>query len=52
MSGASYRELEAWAKAMDVAEAIYVLVRDFPKQEEYRAYLAADTRCCIDPSQC
>lgn len=34
--GASYRELEVWAKAMDVAEAIYAAARDMPKQEEYR----------------
>jgi four helix bundle protein len=32
----SYRELEVWAKAMDVAEAIYAAVRQLPKQEEYR----------------
>ena len=36
MSATSYRELEVWAKAMDVTEAIYALVRDLPKQEEYR----------------
>lgn len=34
--GASYRELEFRAKAMDVAEAIYAAARDMPKQEEYR----------------
>lgn len=34
--GPSYRELEVWAKAMDVAEAVYAIVREFPKYEEYR----------------
>jgi four helix bundle protein len=34
--GASYRELEVWAKAMDVAEAIYAAAPAMPKQEEYR----------------
>lgn len=36
MSATSYRELEVWAKAMDVASATYVMVREMPKQEEYR----------------
>ncbi|OQW55921.1 MAG: hypothetical protein A4S17_01050 [Proteobacteria bacterium HN_bin10] len=36
MSAVSYRELEVWARAMDAAEAAYALVRQFPKQEEYR----------------
>lgn len=36
MGATHYRELEVWAKAMDVAEAAYTLVREFPKQEEYR----------------
>jgi four helix bundle protein len=36
MSATSYRQLEVWAKAMDVAEGVYELVRHFPRQEEYR----------------
>ena len=31
-----YRDLEVWRLAMDLAEATYRLVRDFPKTEEYR----------------
>ena len=31
-----YRDLEVWRLAMDLAEATYGLVRDFPKSEEYR----------------
>jgi four helix bundle protein len=36
LGAASYRDLEVWAKAMDVAEAAYAAVRLMPKQEEYR----------------
>ena len=31
-----YRELEAWRLAMDLAEAVYGLTRQFPRTEEYR----------------
>jgi four helix bundle protein len=31
-----YRELEVWRLAMDLAEAVYRLTRQFPKAEEYR----------------
>ena len=31
-----YRDLEVWRLAMDLAEAVYRLVRGFPKTEEYR----------------
>jgi four helix bundle protein len=31
-----YRDLEVWQLAMDLAEAVYVLTRTFPKAEEYR----------------
>jgi four helix bundle protein len=36
VSTASYRKLEVWAKAMDVAERIYAMAREMPRQEEYR----------------
>lgn len=36
MGTGSYRELEVWSKAMDVATAIYALTQDTPKREEYR----------------
>lgn len=31
----SYKDLIAWQKAMDLAEAIYQLTRDFPREEIY-----------------
>ena len=31
-----YKQLDVWAKAMDVAEAVYALVRQMPKEEQYR----------------
>ena len=31
-----YRELEVWRLAMDLTEAVYRLVRELPKTEEYR----------------
>jgi four helix bundle protein len=31
-----YRDLEVWQFAMDLAEAVYLLTRTFPKAEEYR----------------
>ena len=31
----SYQDLEVWQKAMDLAEAIYVATRNFPKEEIY-----------------
>ena len=36
MGATSFKELEVWRKAMDVAEAVYALARRMPKQEEYR----------------
>ena len=35
MSVQSYRDLKVWQIGMDIAEAIYELTRDFPKQEVY-----------------
>lgn len=32
----NHRELDVWAKAMDLAESIYAAAREMPKQEEYR----------------
>ncbi|MEZ5960452.1 MAG: four helix bundle protein [Hyphomonadaceae bacterium] len=32
----NYRQLEVWAKSMDLAEAIYAAAKHMPKQEEYR----------------
>jgi len=32
----SHKELVVWAKAMDLAEAIYCLAETMPKKEEYR----------------
>lgn len=32
----SFRDLKVWQRAMDLAQSIYALVADFPKQEEYR----------------
>ena len=31
----SFRELRVWQKAMDLVETVYLLTRDFPKQETY-----------------
>ncbi len=31
-----YRQLEVWARAMDVAEAVYAAAKQMPKQEEFR----------------
>jgi four helix bundle protein len=31
----SFRELRVWQKAMDLVETVYLLTRDFPKQEIY-----------------
>lgn len=36
MGATSFKDLEVWRKAMDVAEAVYALARRMPKQEEYR----------------
>lgn len=36
MGASSYRELEVWAKAMDVAQAVYAAAEQMPKKEEYR----------------
>ncbi len=37
MSGIkSYRDLMVWQRSMELAQAIYVLVKKFPKAEEYR----------------
>ena len=30
-----YRDLKVWQLGMDVAQAVYVLAREFPKQEVY-----------------
>ena len=35
MSIASYRDLVAWQKAMDLAEAVYAATEAFPKTEVY-----------------
>jgi four helix bundle protein len=32
----SYRDLEVWRRAMDLAEAVHRLTRAFPRAEEYR----------------
>lgn len=31
----SFRELRVWQKAMDLVEKVYLLTREFPKQETY-----------------
>ena len=31
----SFRELRVWQKSMDLVETVYLLTRDFPKQETY-----------------
>jgi four helix bundle protein len=31
----SYRELKVWQKSMDIAERIFCLTQDFPKQQQY-----------------
>jgi four helix bundle protein len=36
LGATSFKDLEVWRKAMDVAEAVYALARRMPKQEEYR----------------
>ncbi|MGE0529887.1 MAG: four helix bundle protein [Hyphomonadaceae bacterium] len=36
MGASSYRDLEVWAKAMDVAQAVYAAAELMPKKEEYR----------------
>ena len=35
MSLKSYRDLEVWQKSMELVEAIYLLTRQFPKEEQY-----------------
>lgn len=32
----SYKELDVWVKAMDLAEAVYSAARQMPREEEYR----------------
>lgn len=32
----SYRDLTVWKRAMDLAQMIYALTKNFPKSEEYR----------------
>lgn len=32
----SYRDLVVWQRSMDLAQGIYALTSEFPKQEEYR----------------
>ena len=32
----SYKDLVVWRRAMDLAEGVNELLRDFPKREEYR----------------
>ncbi|HEX8153950.1 MAG TPA: four helix bundle protein [Thermoanaerobaculia bacterium] len=41
---ASYRDLIAWQKSMDLAEEIYVVTRHFPEDERYG--LIAQLRRC------
>jgi four helix bundle protein len=36
LGATSFKELDVWRKAMDVADAVYALARKMPKQEEYR----------------
>jgi four helix bundle protein len=36
MAITNYKQLDVWARAMDVAEAVYEAVKQMPKQEEYR----------------
>jgi four helix bundle protein len=36
LGATSFRDLEVWKKAMDVADAVYALARKMPRQEEYR----------------
>lgn len=36
MSLADHKQLDVWARSMDLAEAIYGAVKKMPKQEEYR----------------
>ena len=31
----SYRDLIVWQKSIDLVEAVYVLTKDFPKEEVY-----------------
>lgn len=35
MGPVSYKDLDVWAKAMDLAVAVYAAARQMPKQEEY-----------------
>jgi four helix bundle protein len=36
MTITNYKQLDVWARAMDVAEAVYEAAKQMPKQEEYR----------------
>lgn len=36
MSLADYKQLDVWAKSMELAEAVYEAAKQMPKQEEYR----------------
>ena len=35
MSVQSYRDLDIWKRAMELAEAVYLLTRNFPREERY-----------------
>ena len=36
MKVTSHRELDAWNVSMEIAESVYALARQMPKQEEFR----------------
>ncbi len=36
MSLADYKQLDVWAKSMDLAQAVYEAAKQMPKQEEFR----------------
>ena len=35
MAGRNYRDLIAWQRAMDLAEAVHIVTRRFPSEERY-----------------
>ena len=46
MSGKNYQDLIAWQEAMNLVEAIYVVTKRFPKEEQF-CLVTQIRRCAI-----
>ena len=42
----NFRELRIWQRSIDLAEAIYKITADFPKEEKY-GLISQLRRCCV-----